>query len=162
MLSELFNGINSTKKELSLLRQRKINHCRGCLYCEDHKACCVNDDMQLIYNQLKAADVIVLGTPNYYDNVPGLLKDFIDRLNPFYDTNAIRGKKIINIVVGGATAKKSQRMIAGPLRFFEELQKLSIVDSYYFKALQIGEVKNNKSNSAVITKIIKKLDSLNV
>jgi len=162
ILNNIFAGINSSEKELLLLRDKKISHCQGCLYCEEHQACSVRDDMQRIYDRLQAADIIVFATPNYYDNVPGIAKDFIDRLNPFYDTDAIRGKKILNIVVGGAAAEKSQRMIDGPLSYFEQLQGLDVINSYYFEGLKIGAVENNKDNILIIGKIIRELNSLDV
>jgi multimeric flavodoxin WrbA len=61
----------------------KIAPCLGC-YSKDPKLCkypCVQkDDMQKIYPQLIKADAIVFGTPVYWFNMSGLMKNFIDRL----------------------------------------------------------------------------------
>ena len=56
------------------------------------------------------ADLIVIGTPNYFDNVPGLMKDFIDRTVPFYETDKLKGKKLITIVTGGEKIANSKKV----------------------------------------------------
>ena len=103
ILTKIFDSIKTSSKELVLLRQLDIGRCQGCLYCEENSACCLQDDMQSLYEKMKEADIFIFAVPNYYDNVPGLFKDFIDRTNPFYDTSAIAGKKVVNIVIGGST-----------------------------------------------------------
>ncbi len=91
------NGKTSSllKKFLSLFKRKgaqttlinlvdyKINHCLGC-YSQSPRACrfpCVQkDDLQKIYPLLLEADVIILGSPIYWFNMSGLMKNFIDRL----------------------------------------------------------------------------------
>ncbi|MFA5047710.1 MAG: flavodoxin family protein [Patescibacteria group bacterium] len=160
ILSKIFDSIKTPSKELVSLRKLKIKRCGGCLYCEENSVCHVQDDMQKIYEKMKEAEVFVLAVPNYYDNVPGLFKDFIDRLNPFYDTLSIAGKKVINIVTGGSSEEKSRRMIDGPLSFFEELQKLETLETYYFEALKSDGVENNPIYLSKIDEIVAKIDSL--
>ncbi|EKD49715.1 MAG: NADPH-dependent FMN reductase [uncultured bacterium] len=60
-----------------------IKHCKGC-YSVDPKSCVypcsTKDDMQRIYPLLERADAIVLGSPVYWFNMSGMMKDFIDRM----------------------------------------------------------------------------------
>lgn len=160
ILNKIYKSIMG-KKELVLLRNKNIKHCAGCLYCDKHKKCAIRDDMQGIYGKLQKADIIVLGTPNYYDNVPGLLKDFIDRLNPFYKTDKLKGKKLITIVVGGGAIKNSKMMGEQALKNFYDLQEFKLIGSYYFQALNLKEVENNPKSSGVINKIVEKINSIN-
>lgn len=148
------------EKELILLRNKNIKHCAGCLYCHEHKKCAIQDDMQEIYGKLQEADIIVLGTPNYYDNVSGLVKDFIDRQNPFYKTNKIKGKKFITIVVGGGKIKNSKLVGKQALKNFSDLQELKSIGSYYFQALHLKEIENNPKSSDMINKIVSKINSI--
>jgi len=70
--------------EIILLRKLNIRNCNGCLACEaggtDRKGTCkIRDDMQDIYPKLLEADIIILGTPVYFDMLSGMLKNFMDR-----------------------------------------------------------------------------------
>ena len=159
ILNKICKAIKGNK-ELILLRNKNIKHCAGCLYCDEHKKCAIQDYMQELYSKIVEADIIVLGTPNYYDNVPGLVKDFIDRLNPFYKTDKIKGKKLITIVVGGGAIKNSKMMGEQALKNFYDLQELKLIGSYYFQALHLKEIENNPKSSGMINKIVDKLNSI--
>ena len=70
--------------ELFYARRLKIKPCTcGEMYCWYKKAgeCCIKDDMQLLYPQLREADILVLATPVYIP-LPGEMQNFINRLCP--------------------------------------------------------------------------------
>lgn len=54
-------------------------------------------DFPKVWNQLKGADVIVIGTPVYWSNMSGYLKTFIDHLNI---NNDLKGSDLYVIVQG--------------------------------------------------------------
>lgn len=62
----------------------KIDPCRGCFACWNATpgVCVIKDDMTSVINQLQWADLIVWSFPLYYFNVPGILKNLIDRQLP--------------------------------------------------------------------------------
>ncbi|MFA6089413.1 MAG: flavodoxin family protein [Candidatus Woesearchaeota archaeon] len=159
VLKRVYDGINSKNKELVFLRMKNIKHCLGCLSCDKHKRKCVTeDDMSSLCKRLEWADVIIIGTPNYYDNVSGLLKDFIDRTNS-YD-GYLKGKKIVEIVVGGNSEVESKRVTNGALKYFAEAHNMKVVSSYCFSAFGINELKNDKKAIVKINAIVKKVNSL--
>lgn len=88
------------KTGLVLLREKRIGRCGGCLVCDDDGACHIKDDMGLIVERMAADDLIVFASPNYFNNVPGLMKDFFDRLNPLYTDKKLKGKNAVVIFVG--------------------------------------------------------------
>ena len=57
-----------------------INTCKGCLGCVQGDSCIMNDDMQDIYDALKDADALVLGSPIYMGQMTAQAKIFTDRL----------------------------------------------------------------------------------
>ena len=61
------------------LGEMKMSHCTGCNYCYRTGHCCIEDDAELLSKRIEEVDGIVLGSPTYASNVPGLMKDFIDR-----------------------------------------------------------------------------------
>ena len=67
------------------LYEYRIEHETG-LYSENPKKATMNssfqDDMALIVPDVIRADAIVFGTPVYWANMSGAMKDFIDRLTP--------------------------------------------------------------------------------
>ena len=62
----------------------KIGACRGCFACWKNTPgiCCLNDDMPQVIRKRLEADLIVWSFPLYYFNVPGMLKNLIDRQLP--------------------------------------------------------------------------------
>jgi multimeric flavodoxin WrbA len=152
--------VTEGSKEFVLLRKLDIKHCVGCLHCEEHKKCAIHDDMQKLYGKIEKADLIVIGTPNYFDNVPGIMKDFIDRTNPLYDTERLEGKKLIMIVTGGGKIKNSKRVTDQALKYFSNGYKLKTVGKYYFQALHKDEIRKNVKALSSIDAISKKINSI--
>ena len=62
----------------------KISACRGCFACWKNTPghCCIKDDMAAIIEKEIEADLVVWSFPLYYFNVPGILKNLIDRQLP--------------------------------------------------------------------------------
>ena len=143
MLNTVLNEIKGDK-ELILLREKNIKHCNGCLSCDKTNKCIIQDDMQEIYQKLIDSDILLIGTPNYFDNVPGLLKDFIDRTNPFYETDILKGKKVVVLVAGGGEIENSKRVVNQALTYFIKGHNMELIDSICFEALQLDEIKNNQ------------------
>ncbi|MCL0037889.1 flavodoxin family protein [Thermodesulfovibrionales bacterium] len=84
--------------ELLEITDLNIKPCISCNKCLFKPECNIqDDDMTEIYEKLKRADGILIGSPVYFFNVTGRLKDFMDRSRPLHMTaNYLEGK------VGGA------------------------------------------------------------
>lgn len=64
-----------------------IKPCKSCWKCIQTGKCCINDDMtNNIIPRILNADVLIVGTPVFFNNVTAQLKAFIDR------TWSIRGQ----------------------------------------------------------------------
>lgn len=116
--------------------------------------------MQELYIKMQEADLIVIGTPNYFDNVPGMVKDFIDRTNPFYETDKLKGKKLITIVVGGGKIKNSKKVGEQALKSFYDAHQMKLVGSYCFQGLHLKDVEKNPKTNDPIEKIVRKINSI--
>lgn len=70
--------------EVVYLKDKKINHCIGCFNCWTRTpgVCIHKDDMPELLEKVKIADTIVYACPLYIYTVPGLMKDFMDRILP--------------------------------------------------------------------------------
>jgi multimeric flavodoxin WrbA len=121
--------------DIVMLKDLNIAHCKGCYDCEKSPyACVINDDMKGLMDRMAAADAITLGSPTFFDNVSGIMKDFIDRTLPIYNSKGLKGKKIGVCVIGGAgkedisSIKSAAKSLAGYASLMEaELVKTVIV-----------------------------------
>lgn len=82
----------------------------GCHTGDQDRGCIINDDMQELYNALKHADALILGSPIYMGQMSGQAKIFTDRLfaeisprfSPHYKENGTK-KKLILVFTQGNT-----------------------------------------------------------
>ena len=91
--------------ELVELMDYEIKECTSCNKCLSQAECSIDDDgMNELYEKLRQADGIVFGSPVYFSNVTGRMKDFIDRSRPLHMVaNELDGK------VGGAVVHAGLR-----------------------------------------------------
>jgi len=75
-----------------------INPCQACNSCKTEGRCILEDDMQQIYKAIDEADVLVFGTPIYYDHVSAQAKIFIDRLYAYSWKGFPKGVKAVIII----------------------------------------------------------------
>ena len=80
-----------------------IKPCMGCMACRTKNACVMpEDDAQRVLALIQQADVIIMGAPCYWGNIPGQLKLLFDRIvyGMMRDTDRfpeplMRGKKAV-------------------------------------------------------------------
>lgn len=53
--------------------------CIGCLNCYNKGICHLKDELESINGDVANADALIIGSPVYVSNVPGVLKKYIDR-----------------------------------------------------------------------------------
>jgi multimeric flavodoxin WrbA len=57
-----------------------IHYCNGCMECRSKGYCVIDDDLNDLARQIVSSDVIILGAPTYWANVPGIVKNLFDRM----------------------------------------------------------------------------------
>jgi multimeric flavodoxin WrbA len=104
------------KVEKIFLKDKKINHCTGCGFCNtnDYTACSQKDDMSEILDKMQEADVIVFGTPIYFYSMCGQMKTFIDRLCARY--THLKGKEFYYIMTAADTSQAAAQFALGEFR----------------------------------------------
>lgn len=140
ILDQIYNKLDC-EKDFVLLRKQKIEHCKGCLSCLKEYECYIRDDMKDIINKMKGADTLVIGIPNYFDNVPGLFKIFADRCNPLYESKALKNKKVFFIFVGGGKTEGTKEKMLNAVHGFIKYLKLNFIGERSFRALNAADVK---------------------
>ena len=96
------------------IQDLEIRPCIGCLKCRPDKPCVLpKDDAQILAEKIKGADLLIIGSPVYWGNIPGTLKLFFDRNVPLFEyceakaikyipRPRLKGKKAILIISGAA------------------------------------------------------------
>jgi multimeric flavodoxin WrbA len=157
ILQKVYDALETENKELILLKDKNIKFCQGCLFCHYQPSCAIHDDMEKILAKMIAADILIIGTPNYFDNVSGLMKNFIDRCHPLYKHELVQNKKIILIFVGGGKKEGTRKSLNGAFAGFVKYLKLKLLNSYSFQALNSQDLSKQVAEKE-ITKILKKIN----
>jgi multimeric flavodoxin WrbA len=85
MCGEILKGAaeNGHQTELINLYDYQVGYCTGCWACARLGKCVMGletgDEFELIFEKVKEAAVIILGSPCYWGNVSGIMKNFFDR-----------------------------------------------------------------------------------
>lgn len=98
--------------------------------------------------------------PNYFDNVSGLAKDFIDRLHPFYKAESLKGKKLILFMAGGGEVEGTEKYLKETTHGLVKYLKFELAGLYCFKALYARDLKDDPHAARLIDDIVLKCNSL--
>ena len=143
ILTPFIQGLNDagTEVELFYASRLEIKPCAcGSMQCwyDTPGECCINDEMQLLYPELRASDILILATPVYIP-LPGAMQIVINRLCPLVEpylesrqgrTRArfhkdVKIQKIILVSTGGWWEKENFGTV---VRIVEELAEGSSVE----------------------------------
>lgn len=158
VLSKIYESLNG-EKELVFLRALNFSHCKGCLACYSTGACVIKDDMEQLFSSLLSADLIIIGSPLYYGNVSGLMKQFIDRTIPAYRSRALKGKQLVSIMVGGGKVEITEKFHKEAIKGFIEYNRLNLIDTYNFEAFEADDLKQDVQSKMQISEIARKINS---
>jgi multimeric flavodoxin WrbA len=83
LVSQVLQGAASTGADVQkiYLNDLQIKTCQSCDVDPAPRYCIYEDDMQCVYDALDTCDLLVLGTPVYFDTVSAQVKLMIDRCN---------------------------------------------------------------------------------
>ena len=115
LLTEIESNIASKHSvEVVRIYELKMKPCIGCLQCRPDKKCVLpEDDAHTLAGKVRRADLLIIGSPVYWGNIPGPLKIFFDRNVPLFEhaeakplyripRQQLKGKKVILTVSSAA------------------------------------------------------------
>lgn len=104
ILSEIEKSVFSAHKIDSFnINLMHFKACIGCLKCRPDKKCILpNDDAHILSEKIRRSDLIILGAPTYWGNIPGNLKMFFDRCVTTFESVEVKSslKKPIPLLKG--------------------------------------------------------------
>jgi multimeric flavodoxin WrbA len=93
--------------EFVSLAGKEIRPCLGCEKCKETKRCVIeDDDWGEIAQKMMDCEVLVIGSPTYYFDVCGHLKNFIDRTYSLYHDRKLAGRRAVAVAVHAEKGSK--------------------------------------------------------
>lgn len=88
--------------------------CRGCFLCisKGEDFCPMSEDRKMLQSRLQEADGIILISPTYVQDVPWVMKNFIDRFAFTHHRPIFLDKKIMLVANGGAGLKRVRQSLS--------------------------------------------------
>jgi multimeric flavodoxin WrbA len=118
-----------------------------CMDCRDCKkgdyVCTQHDEMKKIYPKIERADLIIFGTPNYWNGPPAKMKLLIDRMRPFVPSQKLKGKRWV-VVSPSGEGPKSSRLLVEMLRLSCNYLGMKFAGMVLARAYEKGEIKENQ------------------
>lgn len=148
-----YRVLNSIKKEedkLISLSHKNMDFCLGCQCCQKDlpKHCVLNDYItNNVYEEILKEDKIVLASPMYMSNINGIAKNLLDRMNPFYNHELLKGKKIYLIMTGYASKEENEEEIKSIINYFNSIAEYLYFDFEFLDYFVDSEENNEKIES---------------
>ena len=124
---KILNDIKSDNDTLISLSNKEMKFCLGCDSCKNNleNHCVLNDYItNSVYQELLNTDTIVIASPMYMSNINGILKNLIDRMNPFYHhPELFEGKKVYLILTGQTSKDENTEEINNVIEYFKGLSE---------------------------------------
>lgn len=132
-----------------------INNCTGCYICwtKSPGICVIEDDMKSALEIVRTADILIFGSPLYFNNISGTLKNFIDRLtalggNPHQAKNENRQKvKVIMMSNCGFPMREQFDVVSLWIKHFTNMLNGELVGEFYTtsgKILTSGSIEDQE------------------
>jgi len=138
-IAEKYIKLNQQKTIIEVY-EKDIHPCDDCRRCKaGDYSCPVNDDMKNIYPVLNNSGVIVFGSPVYWSGVTGPMKNFIDRLRPYYGNKKLKDKKAIIITVG-TNADEEHDLITEMYKRITGLLNIQLIGNVVMNGFDIGDI----------------------
>jgi len=124
LVKEILAGAEENGAETKAINLAKleIKPCKACYACKEEGICVIDDEMQPLYDEIQAADAIVIGSPIYMWEITAQTKLFVDRLmsfiKPDFSTRLNGNKKLVFAFTQGNPDPASFKP------YFEYMEKL--------------------------------------
>lgn len=153
----ILNDIKTDNDKLISLTHKKMDFCLGCESCQKNleKFCVLNDYItNNVYEEIINEDNIIFASPMYMSNINAILKNLLDRLNPFYNHKLLKNKKIYLILTGYATKKDNEEEIDSIIKYFKGMSE------YLYFDFEFLDYFVDSDNPEVIEENNKKIESI--
>lgn len=123
--------------ELSL-SDKSIRPCKSCRKCMKEGHCVLkSDDFSSIAKKIKKSDLIIIGSPVYFHDVNGQVKNMIDRSYSLWHDRQLKGKRVIPVAV---CADSGDDRAIETLKIWAQAHEMKIITPVSGHGYKAGEV----------------------
>lgn len=101
LINKFIENLNGEYKIVNAYDCR-IQPCIDCRYCWEYKGCCVNDEMQEVYEYIQECDNVLIASPIYFSELTGAILNVGSRLQTYFCARFFRKEKPIEKTKKGA------------------------------------------------------------
>jgi multimeric flavodoxin WrbA len=118
--------------EFVKLTDLNYSGCKGCVQlCARPRVCRLEDDAQRLYQKVKEADAVVIGTPVYFDTITATAGAFIERFFGYRHVDIpIAGKPFVLVVSGAMMLDSAVEQFHKVLSPFE----VNVIDTVRYQS----------------------------
>ncbi|MBP2133505.1 multimeric flavodoxin WrbA [Methanomicrobium sp. W14] len=147
-------GCSEFETDYLSLSGLKISPCTGCEKCREKKWCILKDDWDTIAEKMTGCDVLVIGSPTYFYDVSGQVKNLIDRTYSLYHDRKLAGK---NAVVVSVCADRGGERTLETLEGFANTHGFSSLGFVAGRGFGEGDVINDERSTEKCIEIGEKI-----
>ncbi len=136
------NRIKNVDDILISLGDLNIKYCGGCNDCakNEFNKCILKDDMDKIYKAISECNKIIVMSPIYMNQITGILKNVIDRFNPYCSSEKLKNKKLFLITVGQMSEEEQAEVVNDINNYFEGISEFLYFDFEYLYNFSSGDI----------------------
>jgi multimeric flavodoxin WrbA len=118
----------------------RVEGCRECMACKKSKVelCSINDDANALFQQMVAADVVLIAAPVFCWGFPAQIKGLIDRLFCMMDFDGecpgaprLHGKGMALLLTGGGEEAGNADLVTAGFRQMVEMLKARMAGQWF-------------------------------
>ncbi len=136
LLNALLEGARESGGETLSMATRDlgVSPCLECGACDDTGQCVIDDDMDRVYAEFSAADVVVLSTPVFFYSLPSQAKAVVDRSQAMWAERLLKkqGSALKNYDSG-----EGYLLAVGATKGKNLFEGLELTAKYFYDALDM-------------------------
>ena len=137
LLREAVKGIEEAGESVIIyyLNLMNIKPCQDCGGCNDTGQCIIQDQMEQIYEGIRAADRIILASPIFFFSLSAQTKNMIDRCQSFWCEKYLLKKP----VQAGESGRKGLLLLVGGMKKEIGVQCAEACAGAFFRTISVPE-----------------------
>ncbi|MHA1383539.1 MAG: flavodoxin family protein [Candidatus Helarchaeota archaeon] len=163
IVKKALENIKDCETEFISLAELEVKPCSSCDACKNKAECIIEDDMHRIYELLKDANGIIIGSPVYFGNMSAQCKALIDRTLMLRRHKMALKDKVVGVVVVGRSRNGGQELVARSIQsafLIHECLIVSDQETAHFGGLVHEPAEKDEVGIKTVVNLAKKVESL--
>jgi multimeric flavodoxin WrbA len=139
LLQSAVRGVEELGVNVSIFRLNDMHliPCQNCGGCDETGECVLQDDMSMIYPEIRSADRIILASPIFFFGVSAQAKIMIDRCQSFWCEKYLLKKPLPE----GTYGRKGLLLLVGGMKKERGVECSSATVTAFFRTISVKEHK---------------------